>query len=113
MIETTGVFEISVRAPPRQIAGPVNPSAWAEWIGHEPFPRQLRTTEIAARHAVATYIKFARDSYRNQLHVRIEKKDLLIGKGTANGGGFGWFPQREGGVRRCLSRTIKIVHLLH
>ena len=69
IIKAAEKFKVTVCSVTDEIAGFVEPliRRCAEWIGHKTFGSQLRTLEIAARHAVAADVKFARHADAQRL----------------------------------------------
>ena len=73
MVETSGVFQIPVRLPARQITGAIETIARpAKWIRHEPLRGQTRTAKIATCQAKAADIKFSFNPNRNRLQESIQ-----------------------------------------
>ena len=100
-------FQHAVRAPARQVAGPVHPAAGGPIrVGDEPLRRQPRAMQIASRQSLPGDVKLARNSRRHRLKSIVQHigpiighrtsdrdigADIIVGDGMGNGidGGFG------------------------
>ncbi len=86
VVGAAGELEASVRAEPREVAGPVQPSArlGAEGIRHEHLRRPVRPPQVAARHAAPADVQLAGDADRNRAHAPIEHVHLGVDDGPTD-----------------------------
>ncbi len=88
MIVAAQVDDVAVRLPAAQVAGPVHPRAAVAMkrIGHETLGGQPGAMQVAAGHAGASHMNFARHADGHGRAVRVENVDLRIGDRTADHG---------------------------
>ncbi len=115
MIQATEQLDAPVRLIPSKIAGAVEtrPRDLPERIGHESFRRELRSREVAARHARSTDVQLARNARRHGLDRSIDNVHLLVGKRPTDRLRPVPLPQHARRVGRRLRWTVQIEDALH
>ena len=84
-VRTPEEVQNPVRAPARQVPGPVHPAPRStKRVGHEPLRRQTRTTQIAARQTRARNVKLARDPSRHRLQAAVQHISPRVPDRTAD-----------------------------
>src|ERR1700732_3574508 len=84
MVDAPQKLKLAIRAPARQIAGPVKPLALYIRMRHEPFRRQSRTSEIPPGQAHTTNVKLSRNTNRNQRLLLVKNIDLCVRNRPSN-----------------------------
>src|SRR5215467_13350867 len=80
VVDATEIINLTVSEEPREVAAAIQPCSrsLAERIRDEFFRRQLRTTEITARKAVAADVQLAADADRHRLESLVQDIHLRV-----------------------------------
>ena len=105
-------LQAAVRLRSRQVPGPVQPAAGsaAERVGNETIRRQLRTTEVAPRHARPPGVELAHRPQRHRTGPAVQQVDLYPGDRTTDRRHThpAALHHPPGDHRRVLRRTVEV-----